>query len=136
MIVDLRTLGVEETAETKRMRGESPVGRIGLDAVSEVAAEDPSRGAIKNQIAGEIWPERHRRIAAETRDLVVEIRPNGALKSQHAEVVLFELVLVDGGRRIDRNPGEREDLGLIGIRRDLEVIHRRTRDQAETRRGV
>jgi hypothetical protein len=34
-----------EAAKTKRMRRERRVGRIGLRAVSEIAAEDPRGGA-------------------------------------------------------------------------------------------
>src|SRR5262249_13786471 len=122
VIVDFGTFCVEVAAEAKRMRGESPVSRVDLDAVSPIASEYPGSSAVIDQVAVDIRFKRYRRIAAEGRDLVVEFRPDSALKSEHPEVVLFELVLIDARRRIDRDPREREDLRLIGIRRDLEMI--------------
>ena len=127
MIVDLRALGIEVGAETKRMSRERPVSRIGLDAVAAIATEYSRSGAVVDQVAVEIRLERNRRIAAEWRDLIVEIRSDSALKSEHSEIVLLELVLIDSRRRIDRNSREREDLRLIGIRRNLESGSRPSR---------
>ena len=60
MIVDLGALGVEISAEPKRMAGDSVVGGIQLKAVAPVAAENLRRGAVVNQIAGVIGIESNR----------------------------------------------------------------------------
>src|SRR5271154_4939205 len=60
MIVDLGALGVEISAETKRMTGDSVVSSVELKSVAPVAAENLRRGAVVDQIAGVIGIERNR----------------------------------------------------------------------------
>ena len=118
------------------MIGDSVIGGIELKAVAPVAAENLRRGAVVNQIAGVIGIESNRRVAAERRELVVDILPDGSLQRQHVEVVLLELVLAHFRRRIDRHAFQREQLRLIGVRGNLKMIDRRSRDQAQPRRRI
>src|SRR5579885_1847197 len=56
--------------------------------------------------------------------------------TRRSQVVLLELALVDVSRWVDGNTLQREHLRLIGIGRDVKVIDRRARDQAEARRRI
>ena len=103
MIVDFGALGVEVAAQANSMIRERAVSRVELGAVAPIAAEHVRRGAIVDEVAGEIGLKRHRRVAAERRDLIIEVRPDHTLKREHSEVVLFELTVRDIGRRIDRH---------------------------------
>ena len=104
-----------------------------LNAVSPIAAEYSGSGAVEDQVAVEIRIKRYRRITAEGRDLIVEVRADSPLKSEHPEIVLLELIFIDPRRRIDRNARELKDLRLIRIRPNLEMVHVRTGDQTEPR---
>src|ERR1700722_9512598 len=99
MVVDLGALGVEVPAQPKRMIGNSVIGSVDLETVAPVAAKNPRRGAVIDQVADVVGIESDGRVTAERRNLVVEIRSNSPLQRQHVEVVLFELVLADFRRR-------------------------------------
>src|ERR1700685_3920397 len=121
MIVDLGALGVEISAQPKRMIGEPVISRVDLETVAPVAAKNFRRGAQIDQVAGVVGIKTNRRVPAERRDLVVDVLSNSSLQRQHAEVVLLSLVLADFRRRIAWHSREREDLGLIRISGDLKV---------------
>ena len=136
MIVDLGALGVEEAAYPNRMLIEAVVGRIDLDTVCKIAAENLRRGAVVDQVARVIGIERDGGIAAERCDLIVDVRPDRSLERKHAEVVLLELVLGNVARRIDRDARERVHLRLIGVGGNPEVIDRGSGDETEPGRRV
>src|SRR6266436_3272976 len=136
MIIELGPLGVEISAQPKGMIGDSVISGIELKTVAPVAAENPPRGAVVNQIADVIRIESDRRVTAERRDLIIDVVADSPLQRQHVEVVLLELVLADFGRRIDRHACQWEYLRLIGVRGNLKVIDRASRYEAEPRRRI
>src|SRR5580693_6112774 len=115
------------------MIGNPMISRVELKTVAPVAAKNPRRGAIVDQVANVVGVESNRRVSGEWCDLVIDIVPDDSLQRQHVEVILLELVLPDFRRRIDRHPCQREHLRLIRVRWNLKVIDRGAREQAQPR---
>src|ERR1700719_3237016 len=118
------------------MLRERPVCEVALQYVRELAAEDSGGFAVVNQIAVLSGMKGKRRVAAEARDLIVEVFGQEPLQRNHAVIVLFELGLGQIHRRFRTHARQREGGSLTGITGDLEVGQIESTEETQTRGGV
>ena len=113
------------------MRVVELVGAVALQAVGEAAAVDVGRYAIENKVADRVRNEMQRAIAGKGRQL--QIQPvDRFLQCDHAEGVLFRLVLIERRRIEIADPKCSELWRLPRIVRNLKVASEVAEDRCKT----
>src|ERR1700730_10756325 len=112
------------------------IGEVTLQSVYPIAPKHPRRDAIVDQVAVDVRMKRQCRVAAERRDLVVDVLAQQTLQGENAVVILLELCLPELDRRGRAHHRQRKPGGLTRIAGDLKVGQVESTEQTQPRRGA